>query len=149
MPKYWIVVVSEENWHVVKESRVFGAPESRRGRDAKDLVEPSDVLIFYVKARECTRLCGKFAGAFRVTSTWFREEKPLWPDEVREGRVKYPWRVLLEPLKLGAADFKELVPRLSFVRSKERPHAYLVGTPANLQRPIPEEDAKLIMESMK
>ncbi|MGC8983491.1 MAG: EVE domain-containing protein [Desulfurococcaceae archaeon] len=77
MPRYWIVVVSEENWHVVKESGVFGAPEPRRGRGARDLVEPGDVLIFYVKARNCAKLCGKFVGAFRVASTWFREEKPL------------------------------------------------------------------------
>jgi predicted RNA-binding protein len=68
---------------------------------------------------------------------------------VREGRVKYPWRTRLEPLKLGVADFKELAPRLKFVENKERPHAYLVGTPANFRRPIPEEDAKLIIESMK
>ncbi|ACL10890.1 hypothetical protein DKAM_0564 [Desulfurococcus amylolyticus 1221n] len=41
-------------------------------------------MISYVKRGGCARLRGKFAGAFRVASTWFREEKPLWPGEVRE-----------------------------------------------------------------
>jgi len=93
-------------------------------------------------------LGGRFVGAFRVTSSWFREDEPLWPDEVREGRVKYPWRIRLEPIKLGIADFNELIPKLSFIGNKERANAYLVGTPANLKRPIPEADAKLIMESL-
>ena len=92
---------------------------------------------------------GRFVGVFRVVSSWFREDRVLWPDEVREGRVKYPWRVRLEPIRLGTADFDELVPRLSFIKNKERANAYLVGTPANLKRPIPEEDAKTIMESLK
>ncbi len=69
--------------------------------------------------------------------------------EVREGRVKYPWRVRFEPIKLGTVDFKELVPILKFVENKERSGAYLVGTPANLRRPISEEDAKLIMERFR
>jgi len=56
--------------------------------------------------------------------------------------------VRLEPIKLGVAGFDELVPRLSFIGNKERAYAYLVGTPANLKRPIPEADAKLIMESL-
>ncbi|MDK6028895.1 hypothetical protein QPL79_05920 [Ignisphaera sp. 4213-co] len=59
----------------------------------------------------------------------------------------YPWRIRLEPVKTG--DFNELAQKLSFVKRRNRPNAYLVGTPANLKRPIPEEDAKLIIESLK
>ena len=143
LARFWIFVVSEENWFVIKEGRVHGVPD---GSKAVDLVKPGDVAIFYVKKRDARSLGGKFVGAFRVTSSWFREDKPLWPDEVREGRVKYPWRVRLEPIKLGVADFDELVPKLSFIGNKERAYAYLVGTPANLKRPIPEEDAKLIID---
>jgi len=85
--RFWVFVVSEENWFVIKESRVHGVPE---GSKAKDLVRPGDVAIFYVKKRDARSLGGKFVGAFRVASSWFREDKPLWPDEVREGKVKYP-----------------------------------------------------------
>lgn len=87
--RYWIVSVSEENWHVIKESNVYGAPKSQRFKDPKDLIEPEDVLIFYVRKTGSRRFGGKFVGAFKVTSTWYREDRPLWPDEVRKGRVKY------------------------------------------------------------
>jgi len=147
--KYWIIPVSEENWHIVKSLNIYGTPEAKIGRPITQLVQPGDVLIFYVLKRGSKSLGGKFVGAFRVVSTWFREDKPLWPDEVREGSVKYPWRVRLEPVKLGVADFRELAPKLRFVEKKERANAYLVGTPANLRRPIPEEDAKTIIENLK
>jgi len=87
-------------------------------------------------------------GAFKVTSTWYKEDKPLWPDEVREGKVKYPWRARLELIKLGLAYFEKLVPELTFIVKKERTTAYLVGTPANLRRPIPVRDAKTLINSL-
>jgi len=74
---------------VVKEISVYGAPEVARGRHIRELVKPGYALIFYVTKRASKRLGGKFVGAYRVVSEWFREEKPLWPDEAREGRVKY------------------------------------------------------------
>ena len=149
MPKYWIVTVSEENWEIIKSSNIYGAPESKGFKPIYELVKSGDTIIFYVKKRGSKDLGGKFVGVFKVISEWFRGDKPLWPDEVKEGRVKYPWRVKLEPIKLGIADFKELVPKLKFIEKKDRAQAYLVGTPANLRRPIPEEDAKLIIESLK
>jgi len=147
--RYWIITVSEENWHVIKSSSVYGAPGSQRRKPTYELIKTGDIIIFYIKKKDSRSLGGKFVGAFRVVSEWFREDKPLWPDEVRESRVKYPWRIRLEPVKLGIADFRELVPMLKFVEKKDRPGAYLVGTPANLRRPIPEEDARIILNSMK
>ena len=149
MPKYWIITVSEENWHVIRSSNIYGAPEPQRFKPIYELIRPGDIVIFYVKKRGSRGLGGKFVGAFRVISDWFREDRPLWPDETREGKVKYPWRVKLEPIKLGVVDLKELVPRLKFIERKDRLGAYLVGTPANLRRPIPEEDARIILNSMK
>jgi len=146
--KYWIIAVSEENWYVIREKYVYGAPESK-ARSPKELISVGDILVFYVKKGGSRKLGGKFVGVFRVVSEWFKENKPLWPDEVREGRVKYPWRVRLEPLRLSVANFQELVPVLSFIRNKERAMAYLVGTPANLRRPLPEEDAKKIINALR
>lgn len=143
------MTVTEENWETIKSASVYGAPETRITKSARNLVKPSDIVIFYIKKKGAKKLGGKLVGAFRVASKWCREDSPLWPDEVREGRVKYPWRVKLEPIKLGIADFQELVPKLRFIEKKDRPGAYLVGTPANLRRPIPEEDAKVIIESLR
>ena len=150
MPKYWIVAVSEDNWEVIKRENVYGAPETPGVRSPTQLIEPGDnIVIFYVKMKSSKKLGGKFVGAYEVTSEWYREDKSLWPDEIKGGKVKYPWWVRLEPVKLGVADFRELVPKLEFIKKKGRAQAYLVGTPANLRRPIPEHDAKLILESLK
>ena len=81
LANYWIIPVSEENWLVIKEVNVYGAPESTRGRHVRELVKPGDVVIFYVAKKNSRRLGGKFVGAYRVASEWFREDKPLWPDE--------------------------------------------------------------------
>jgi predicted RNA-binding protein len=146
---YWIIPVSEENWLVIKEANLYGAPEATRGRHVRELIKQGDVVIFYVAKKNSKRLGGKFVGAYRVASEWFREDKPLWPDEAREGRVKYPWRTRLEPVKLGLVDYGELAPRLSFVVDKKRPGAPLIGTPGNYKRPIPRGDAELIINNLK
>lgn len=136
---------------MIREVNVYGAPEIVRGRHIRELVKPNDVIIFYVTKKNSTRLGGKFVSAYRVVSEWFREDRPLWPDEAHEGRVKYPWRIRLEPVKLGVVDYNELVSKLSFVKNKKKPGAALLGTPANFKfkKPIPEEDAKLIINSLK
>jgi predicted RNA-binding protein len=65
---YWIIPVSEENWLVIKEVNVYGAPEATRGRHVRELVKPGDVVIFYVAKKNSKRLGGKFVGAYRVVS---------------------------------------------------------------------------------
>jgi predicted RNA-binding protein len=142
----WIIPVSEANWEVIKKLNVYGAPEDSA---APMLIRIGDYLVFYVTVKGSRALGGKFVGVYRAVSEWFREDKPLWPDEVAENRVKYPWRIKIEPVKLGVADFKELVDKLSFTRGRRRPNAMLVGTPANMRRPISEEDLKIILESLR
>jgi len=142
----WIIPVSEANWEVVKRFNVYGAPE---GSAAPKLIKTGDHLVFYVVKKGSRVLGGKFVGVYRVVSEWFREERSLWPDEFAENRVKYPWRVRVEPVKLGVADFKEVVDKLSFTRGRRRPNAMLVGTPANMKRSISEEDLKTVLESLR
>ena len=143
---YWIISVSEANWEVIKKFNIYGAPEKSA---APKLIKIGDYLVFYVAVKGSKTLGGKFVGIYKVVSDWFREDKPLWPDEVAEGKVKYPWRIRIEPVKLGVADFKELVDKLSFTKGRKMPQAMLVGTPANMRRPISEEDLKTILESLK
>ena len=78
-------------------TNTYGAPETHVSRSAHNLIRSGDIIIFYVKKKGSKNLGGKFVGAFKVISEWYREEKPLWPDEIEEGRVKYPWRVSLYP----------------------------------------------------
>ncbi|RLF09740.1 MAG: hypothetical protein DRJ69_04150 [Thermoprotei archaeon] len=45
--------------------------------------------------------------------------KIIMADEVREGKVKYPWRIRLESVKLGTATLRELVPELTSIENKK------------------------------
>ena len=90
MPRYWIIRVSEENWCVIRSSNVYGRQNLKRFKSIYELVKPGDIEIFYVKKKGSKGLGEKFVGAFRVVLDWFRGDKPLWPDGVREGKVKYP-----------------------------------------------------------
>ena len=139
--KAWVFVVSEQNWDTIKGLSIHGVPE---GSKAHALVGKGDYLVFYVAKRDAEKLGGMFVGVYRAVSTWFREDKPLWPDEVKD-----PHRVRIEPVKVAAVSFEELVPKLRFVEKKERANTYLVRTPANLSRPIPETDLRLILRSMR
>lgn len=149
LPLYWIVVIGEDEWEVIRKKNVYGVPETSRTRSPRKLIKPGDIIIFYVKVKGSRYLGGKFVGAFKVVSNWYRESKPLWPSEVREGKVEYPWRIKLKPIKLGIADFKELISKLVFVEKKEKAHIYFAGTLANFGRPIPERDARIIIENLK
>lgn len=142
---YWIIAINEDNWHVIKETNKYGAPEGSR---ATQLIKPGDVIIFYVKEKGAKELGGMFVGAYEAASQWYSEHEPLWPDEKAKSKPLYPSRINLKPIKLGKASFRQLAENLSFISNKQVPHAYLVGTPANMRRPISEEDAKLIINTL-
>lgn len=69
---------SIDNWLVCHNRLIYGFEENLR-----DLMRVSDIIIFYVMKSRCRdpdyALC--LVGAYEVTSDWFREYKPLWPDE--------------------------------------------------------------------
>ena len=83
----WILPVSEANWEVIKKFNIYGAPENSA---APKLIKIGDYLVFYVTVKGSKTLGGKFVDVYKAVSSWFREGKPLWPDEVAEGKVKYP-----------------------------------------------------------
>ena len=141
---YWIIPVSEENWYIIRELNIYGAP-----RDLSHLIKIGDILIFYVVRHKAQNLGSCFVGAYRVISKWYKEDKPLWQDEKKLQKTLYPYRVKIEPLKQGIVKLEKLLDRLSFIKKKEKWRIYLRGCPANFRKPLPEEDAKLILESMK
>lgn len=143
--RYWIFGVTSENWKVSLEHNLWGL----RPRDlafTKKILK-GDVLLIFVSG---VRPFG-FHGSFEVVGDWTTSTEPLWTDEVVEGGVLYPHRVEIRPIDLGFAEYEKLVPKLSFVAKKERSRYwfYLRGTPANLRRPIEEEDYRTILEELK
>jgi len=84
----------------------------------------------------------------QIIGDWVPATQVIWDDEREEGRIKYPHQTKVKTIQEGLANLKELASRLSFIRSKQNWQVYLQGTPANMGRPIPESDYKIIYEAM-
>ncbi len=143
---YWIMPVTEDNWLVIRDKLVHGV-RARNARFCTENIKIGDYLIFYVKKSRSRELGSCFVGVFEVVSNWFKEDKPLWPDEKNE--VKYPFRVKLKPVVIGKVNVKEMIDELGFIEKKDIWYVYFQGTPANFKRPIPEKDAELIIERLR
>lgn len=82
--KFWVLSGSLENWYRGISDSIWGC---REGLKTKwDKLEAGDVLIFYVN-----RPISGVIGTGIVTSK-FKGNSPLWPDEVRDNKIIYPYR---------------------------------------------------------
>lgn len=83
--KIWILTGNEENWETAIRDSVWGVREGRL-KKYWDKLNRGDILIFYAKA-PTSGIIG-----VGITENKFKQDKPLWPDEVRERKVIYPYR---------------------------------------------------------
>src|SRR3989304_706585 len=82
----WILTGNEENWETAFNSgNIWGVREGGLVNRWKKL-QKGDLLVFYVKAP-----VKGFIGLGKVESK-FKQDKPLWPDEIRTKTVIYPYR---------------------------------------------------------
>lgn len=83
---FWILTGNEENWETALSSgNVWGVREGNLVGYWKKL-EKDDLLLFYV-----TSPIAGVIGVGRLESK-FKQDKPLWPDEIRAKKVIYPYR---------------------------------------------------------
>lgn len=86
MGNLWILTGNEENWETALNSgNVWGVREGNLVRYWEKLSK-GDLLLFYVKS-PVTGIIG-----VGILESKFKQDKPLWPDEVREKRIIYPYR---------------------------------------------------------
>jgi len=137
--RVWVFATTPENWEVVKARSLWGV--KREGVTRK--VREGDIALIYVKRSSC------FTGAYELVGRWFPSPGPTWPDEVEQQRIIYRWQIRLKIIQLGIANVRELIPKLSFIENKERWSVYLQGTPANMGRPISQEDYQLIIGELQ
>lgn len=142
---YWIVPVQEDSWEVIVKTNVFGF----RKETVKRYIRLGDYIIFYVNKYYAKKYGGKFVGIYKVISDWYEDEKVLFPNEKMVGKAIEVYRIKIEPVILGECDSRGLINSLSFVEDKYQFSKYLRNVPANLKRPVPEEDAKKIEECLK
>lgn len=85
MVRYWLVVGTSQNWHTAFEhGNIWGLKESQR-RLWESLGE-TDMLLFYA-----TKPVGGLIG-YGSVRTKFRQNQPLWPRELQEGKIIWPLR---------------------------------------------------------
>jgi predicted RNA-binding protein len=83
--KIWILTGDEANWNLAVSDKLWGVREGRL-KAYWEKLEKGDILLFYA-----TSPIGGLIGLGLVESK-FKQDKPLWPDEIRENRVIYPYR---------------------------------------------------------
>lgn len=90
--QYWSLPGTVENWGIAAQQRVWGM----KAKFAKtwQRLSGGDVLFFYAKSP-----VGGIIGHGHV-AVKFKGQAPLWPDEIRAGRVIYPYRFEFEVTRL-------------------------------------------------
>jgi len=81
---FWILSGSQENWRKGTAERIWGVKEGLK--NFWDKLKPGDILLFYV-----TSPISGIIGFGRL-ETKFKQDKPLWPDEILKNQVIYPFR---------------------------------------------------------
>ncbi|MEM3871726.1 MAG: EVE domain-containing protein [Nitrososphaeria archaeon] len=88
----WILSGSPSNWKVALKRNVWGVEPKHKPLWQK--VKPGDTLFLYA-----TKPVSGIIGVAKVTKI-MEENKPYWPDETFENRIKYPYRIEFEPIKI-------------------------------------------------
>lgn len=89
--KYWVLSGSAENWITALEGNIWGVREGNLKKLWENMSN-GDVLFFY-----CLSPVSGVIG-FGKCQAKFKQDKPLWPDEIRENKVIYPYRWQFEPM---------------------------------------------------
>lgn len=142
---YWLIPIQEDMWNVILNQGVYG----HNRKIIINYVKKDDYLIIYVSKYYAKRYGGKIVGIMKVVSDWYTDEKPIYPEEVVRGKGVYIYRVKVEPVLIGECDLKSILSKLTFIEDKFQLPKYLRNAPANMRRPIPENDVKLIEECLR
>jgi len=142
--RYWICVTTQANWEVVRKHNVWGVSDRFRGTIER--VRPGDRLIFYVMQTKMDKevIPSRIVGIFEATSEVYKDSTPIF--KAYKGTHSFPNRVRLKPIKIAEKPvfFKELVPKLSFIKNKQRWSGYLRRAMVE----IPKEDYELIERAL-
>jgi len=109
MTKYWLCILSPENYEIVKEKLVWGVAD--RHKNVLAQVEPGDKLVMYVTGEK------KVKGIFEAVSKPYIDEKKIFPMGIYKHRVKLK---LIKSNEEGI-DIRTLLGKLSmFVRKDSK-----------------------------
>ena len=85
--KFWVLSGNSlENWEKGIRDGIWGVKDKKALKKSWERISKGDILIFYV-GRPISGIIG-----FGRAEAKFKQDKPLWPDEIRANRVIYPFR---------------------------------------------------------
>jgi len=85
--KWWVIVGDKENWgYAIQGTKGIWGVRDNLLKKRWDKLSKGDYVLFYVKSP-----IKGIVGYGRVEAK-NKQDKPLWPDEVKENKVIYPWR---------------------------------------------------------
>ena len=137
--KYWVFSSTAANFRIAFENRIWAVDSVSK----KNLVSLGDRVAFYVKGS------GEFRGGVEIAGQWEKAQGPIWKEELEDNRVYWPWQTKIRWLTAGRVKAKDAAQELSFIGNKSTWYVYLMGTPANFRREIPEVDYNLIVNRMQ
>ena len=89
--KYWVLSGTVENWETALEGNIWGVREGSL-KKLWEKISNGDILFFY-----CLSPVSGIIG-FGKCQAKFKQDKPLWPYEIKENRVIYPYRWQFETI---------------------------------------------------
>src|SRR4030042_553951 len=145
--KYWLLVGSKKNWEIAFEHKnIWGLRKTQRLLWEK--INEKDKVLFYA-----TNPVSGVIGYGRVR-TKFVQDKPLWPDEIKNHEVIWPLRFefdvefCLPPDKWEneRKTSKELFPRAGFQQLSDSLAKNIISSVHNVEYTIPPIEQSSIAE---
>ena len=88
---YWVLSGSYDNWVIGLEKKVWGVKE--KAKPLWEKVELGDIVVFYATGK--VGILG-----YGIVLEKFVDHSPLWPEEVKQGKAIWPYRMRIKVKKL-------------------------------------------------
>lgn len=132
MPKWWIAAGPPEHWKTAFDfGKIWGVIDKKFAQWDKLL--NGDYILFYA-----TKPISGVIG-YGIVRTKFRQDKPLWPKEVSEGRVIWPYRFEF--------DVEYCLPQDKWETHKVSSN-YIAASARGGFQPVKEEEAQVIIRKL-
>ncbi|MCC6018877.1 MAG: EVE domain-containing protein [Candidatus Verstraetearchaeota archaeon] len=132
MPKFWIASGPPEYWKVAFEiGKIWGVTNGKFTQWKK--LSSGDYILFYAN-KPVSGVIG-----YGVVRTKFRQDKPLWPREIEERRVIWPYRFEF--------DVEYCLPQDEWEKRRVTSN-YIAGARIGGLKQIREEEARKIISEL-
>lgn len=84
MIKYWLCILTDENWRIVKQEGIHGVPDNKKAATRIKSIKKDDILIFYlISPVRAIRGIGK-----AISEAFEEREHRLWKDRLYPHQIR-------------------------------------------------------------